>query len=92
MERFGYDIMEADMEKAMGSIYILLREDVRSEFGMFREPVPPSPDRCQAKDSEQHSKNMKAWQDGLCRLRRWTETYQLDDYLLSPIKPELVEA
>lgn len=93
MERFGYDLLEADVEKAMGSVYFMLREDVRSELGMFREDVPPPPDRCTAKDAEAHAKNMTAWQNSLCKLKRWTEVWQLDEYLMSPIRlEELTEA
>jgi hypothetical protein len=93
MERFGYDVHEADAEKAMGSVYVLVREQVRSEFGVFREPVPPQPAWCDYKNSEAHSKAMQTWQERACGLERWTTDEQLHEYLNSPIsKKELVSA
>jgi hypothetical protein len=81
MERYGYDPMRATARDTLESVYVLLRERVRGDLGLFREEPPRRPDPCMYTEPKALAEAEDAWRTALCACERWTRDEQLDEHL-----------
>lgn len=84
-DRFGMDTRSETAQRVFERVYVLLRERVNSDFGLFREPVPDAPKYCDFGDPTKFNEAQQQWQNSLCNYSRWTKTEQLDEYLTAPL-------